>query len=253
MYMAHERRQYILRLLEKRGHIRSSTLAAELGVTDETIRTDLVALQKKGLLRRLHGGAEYILPTAPSGNSPRLDMQLTQRLANHIQAGMSLIVDSAPLTHALAIQLQTKPCTLITNSPRLLRTLSATTQPHRILIPGGELDKESGLLIPTSKNALTPYRPDLAILFPQAIQTGQIAYRSKTQAQWASMAHKTAKRTLIAAPAEALQTQATHSIPCTPDLLIAEGEPPEHLQGIPTESIPTLDPDLLRNDHPFDY
>lgn len=48
MYMAHERRQYILRLLQQRGRIRSAELAQELGVTDETIRIDLVLMQKRG-------------------------------------------------------------------------------------------------------------------------------------------------------------------------------------------------------------
>ncbi|MBR2145626.1 MAG: DeoR/GlpR transcriptional regulator, partial [Akkermansia sp.] len=62
MYVAKERRAYILRLLQQQGSLHSATLARELGVTDETIRTDLVAMQNQGLLKRTHGGAEYILP-----------------------------------------------------------------------------------------------------------------------------------------------------------------------------------------------
>ena len=64
MYVAQERRAYILRLLQQRGSIRSASLARELGVTDETIRTDLVDLQAQGLLQRVHGGARYTLPWA---------------------------------------------------------------------------------------------------------------------------------------------------------------------------------------------
>ena len=59
MYVAQERRAYILRILQQRGSIRSATIARELGVTDETIRTDLVDMQAQGLLLRTHGGAKY--------------------------------------------------------------------------------------------------------------------------------------------------------------------------------------------------
>jgi DeoR/GlpR family transcriptional regulator of sugar metabolism len=79
MYMAQERRQYILRLLEQRGSVRTTALARELGVTDETIRTDLVDMQARALLQRMHGGARYIMPTVPTASdSPRLDVQLAQ-------------------------------------------------------------------------------------------------------------------------------------------------------------------------------
>ena len=41
MYVPHERRARILRLLSERGVLRTADLAEELGVTDETVRTDL--------------------------------------------------------------------------------------------------------------------------------------------------------------------------------------------------------------------
>ena len=75
MYVAQERRAYILRLLQQRGSIRSASLARELGVTDETIRTDLVDLQAQGLLQRVHGGARYTLPVEGIDASTRPDCQ----------------------------------------------------------------------------------------------------------------------------------------------------------------------------------
>jgi DeoR family fructose operon transcriptional repressor len=54
---APERQQQILVLAQEHGRVDVPTLAEEFGVTQETIRRDLSALDKAGLLRRVHGGA----------------------------------------------------------------------------------------------------------------------------------------------------------------------------------------------------
>lgn len=54
---APERQQQILRLAQERGRVDVPTLAEEFGVTQETIRRDLSALDRAGLLHRVHGGA----------------------------------------------------------------------------------------------------------------------------------------------------------------------------------------------------
>ncbi|MEU3032364.1 DeoR/GlpR family DNA-binding transcription regulator [Streptomyces incarnatus] len=71
MYAA-ERQQEILRLARDGGRVDVVSLAEELQVTAETIRRDLKALDRAGLLRRVHGGA------IPAG---RLDFEpdLTER------------------------------------------------------------------------------------------------------------------------------------------------------------------------------
>ncbi|NEB76110.1 DeoR/GlpR transcriptional regulator [Streptomyces sp. SID14478] len=54
---APERQQEILRLARDGGRVDVLSLAAELQVTAETIRRDLKALDRAGLVRRVHGGA----------------------------------------------------------------------------------------------------------------------------------------------------------------------------------------------------
>ncbi|MFF0789410.1 DeoR/GlpR family DNA-binding transcription regulator [Streptomyces spiralis] len=54
---APERQQEILRLARDGGRVDVVSLAEELQVTAETIRRDLKALDRAGLLRRVHGGA----------------------------------------------------------------------------------------------------------------------------------------------------------------------------------------------------
>ncbi len=54
---APERRQEILRLARDGGRVDVLSLAEEFEVTAETIRRDLKALDRAGLVRRVHGGA----------------------------------------------------------------------------------------------------------------------------------------------------------------------------------------------------
>ena len=107
MYVAQERRAYILRLLQERGSIRSATIARELGVTDETIRTDLVDMQAQGLLKRVHGGAQYIIPQAGCDAAARPDCQLVQQALGYIEPGMRLYLDDHMLALVLVSQLKT--------------------------------------------------------------------------------------------------------------------------------------------------
>ncbi|MFJ8568461.1 MULTISPECIES: DeoR/GlpR family DNA-binding transcription regulator [unclassified Streptomyces] len=71
---APERRQEILRLAHEAGSVDVLSLADRFQVTAETVRRDLTALDRSGLLRRVHGGA------IPAG---RLDFEpdLTEREA----------------------------------------------------------------------------------------------------------------------------------------------------------------------------
>lgn len=54
---APERHQRILDIAREAGRVDVVTLAAQLDVTPETIRRDLTALERHGLVRRVHGGA----------------------------------------------------------------------------------------------------------------------------------------------------------------------------------------------------
>lgn len=68
------RQNFILEQLRKNGAVTVTALTARLHVSGETIRRDLLALEKKRLLRRVHGGAvpmdaapaEEKIPSAPA-------------------------------------------------------------------------------------------------------------------------------------------------------------------------------------------
>ncbi len=252
MYLSHERRQYILRLLEQRGTIRTSALARELGVTDETIRTDLVDMQARGLLQRTHGGARYSLPTAPAGSdNPRLDIQLAKLVAAHIHPGTRIYTDATPFARVLATQLPDTPSTFITAAPRLVSALAPAAIPHSVICTGGTLDKQTGLFShPAPAELLKSLKIDIALLSPPALTPTHAAYKTPLQATWAAAAAQNAASTIITIPSANLRATAPHTIPLPPYHLITEDNLPPDFAPITTETVPYISEAMLNN---FDY
>ena len=255
MYVPHERRALILRLLEQRGYLRSAELAHELGVTEETIRTDIIALQQRRLLLRVHGGARFIPPAGGAEDATRLDCQLLERLLPHLKPGMQLYVDACPLGQALLARMGAElPCRILTPSPRLLLALAPKAMPQQGLIPGGELDKSSNLISAEHAAAFfRQHKPEIALLFPPALVAPDcLAYHQATRAAWAAAASRAAQKTLVAAPAHAFYTSAEHRAHCRIDHLISEDNLPAAFEALSTDLIPYLSPADLRADAAMD-
>ncbi|WP_328697718.1 substrate-binding domain-containing protein [Streptomyces sp. NBC_00342] len=63
--LANERREAILRAVERQGSITVKVLAEEMGVSAVTLRQDVRELAGQGLLNRVHGGATALAPDVP--------------------------------------------------------------------------------------------------------------------------------------------------------------------------------------------
>ena len=256
MYVAQERRAYILRILQQRGSIRSASLARELGVTDETIRTDLVDMQAQGLLQRTHGGARYILPTPGKDSSARPDCQLAALADAHIKPGMCVYLDSDPLALVLVSQLGDMPCTLVTNSPELLSRLAQSPLPQQIVCTGGSMNKECGILdSPAALRTLEQeLRPDIALLIPPAVRSDVVAYHHPARTAWARAAATAADKCLIMVPSLALHAHARHAMPLPEgNTLITENNLPPNFSHPDTELIPYISAEDLQQADGFDY
>lgn len=256
MYVAQERRAYILRLLQQRGSIRSAALARELGVTDETIRTDLVDMQAQGLLQRVHGGARYILPVAGHNSDSRPDCQLARLAVPHIPEGARIYLDDDPLALVLVSQLGKLKATLITPSLTLLAQLTAATLPHQVICPGGVLDKDCSLFdSATAREKMRhEWKPDIAVLCPPAVRSDLVAYRNPTRAAWARTAAETAAKCLVMVSSQALYAHAPHAFPL-PDgnTLITENNLPPRFNHPDMELIPYISAEDLQQNSGFDY
>jgi DeoR family transcriptional regulator, fructose operon transcriptional repressor len=128
-----ERQLAILERARRDGRADVSKLAAELMVTPETIRRDLTVLERRGLLRRVHGGA---ISLERLGFEPQLAARaerLTDEKARIAKAALAevpsegaILLDAGSTTHYLAELLpQDRELTVITNGLPIALLLAA--------------------------------------------------------------------------------------------------------------------------------
>lgn len=144
---AEERQLATVSVAREHGRVEVGTLAAKFGVTPETVRRDLTVLERRGVLRRVHGGA---IPIERLGFEPAVatrDRMLTdekERIAHAALAELpdgegAIFLDAGTTTKRLAESLPTdRPLTVVTNAVNLLETLCARPNIN-VLVLGGRL------------------------------------------------------------------------------------------------------------------
>ena len=104
---ADERKNYILDRLLSSGRVDAMDVAESLGVTGETIRKDLIALERQGLLRRVHGGA---VPVRSLAFEPAVETRtqmasekarIAKAALKHLPAQGSVLIDAGSTTARL--------------------------------------------------------------------------------------------------------------------------------------------------------
>jgi DeoR family transcriptional regulator, fructose operon transcriptional repressor len=108
---AEERQQAMATTIAARGRVSVNSLADEYAVTTETVRRDLTALERAGIVRRVHGGAvpASALAALETGVSDRDHSRTAEkdRIAQAAVAllpptGGSIVLDAGTTTARLA-------------------------------------------------------------------------------------------------------------------------------------------------------
>lgn len=103
-----QRQQAILRALAAHGRVEVAAMADELAVTGETVRKDLIALERQGRLRRVHGGA---IPLQDLSFEPEVTARVEfaeekRRIARaalaHLPRRGTILIDAGSTTARLA-------------------------------------------------------------------------------------------------------------------------------------------------------
>ncbi len=166
-----ERRAQILLELKLRPHVRISELARRFHASPETLRRDLDALAKDGLIERAHGGA-----SAPAqGHYPSLHERTSERLdereriaalaAAQVNDGETVMIDSGSTTIELAKALSYRGvcCTIITNSLPVAMTLGHGAA-DVLLCPGEYQPSESAVTGTETLEFLRGYTVDRCMI-----------------------------------------------------------------------------------------
>lgn len=145
MYAA-ERQQQIHELARGAGRVDVASLAEQFDVTTETVRRDLTALERQGLLRRVHGGA---IPIQRLGFEPAVAQRneymveekrrIAKAALDELPDEGAVILDSGTTTGRLAEVLPfDRELTVVTNSIPMALLLSS--RPNvTVLILGGRV------------------------------------------------------------------------------------------------------------------
>lgn len=137
-----ERRAHLLSVLARDGKVLAKVVAADLGLSEDTIRRDLRDLAEEGLLQRVYGGA---LPAAPAAQPylarTTLATASKERVARAavalIEPGATVVLDGGTTALALARALPASlRATILTPSPSVAVALAETTAVEIVMLGG---------------------------------------------------------------------------------------------------------------------
>jgi len=170
---AAERQQLIAAALRAHGRVEVAALAADYGVSEDTVRRDLHALAALGLAQKTHGGAvalrSAVLPSAQRATlSSGPKRAIAAAGARHVQPNDTLFVDGGTTTLALVEALKTadapRPLTIVTHA--LDVALAVADEPQiRLVLAGGQWLPQARIFVGESALAtLRAHRADIAFL-----------------------------------------------------------------------------------------
>lgn len=178
LMLANERHSKIRVGLEKNGAVIVAELAKAFGVSDETIRRDLLFLEREGVLSRVHGGAIAAVTLKPAGEfSVRIDEhrreknELSCLAAELIEEGDIIAIDAGTtaLEFAEVVKDKFENLTVITHSLGVFNILSQSDAIQTVLV-GGSYDKgEDAFCGHLTVQSLRTLHAAKAFIFPTGI------------------------------------------------------------------------------------
>jgi DeoR/GlpR family transcriptional regulator of sugar metabolism len=143
------RRELLLDRLRRDRRLIAKDIAAELDLSEDSIRRDLRELAHEGLLVRVYGGA---VPSSPAVGdyaarveiAPGSKARVARMAAAMIAPGSTVILDGGTSTLGVVHELsRSLACTIVTHSP----TIAAALLDHEadVLLLGGRLFKHSAV------------------------------------------------------------------------------------------------------------
>lgn len=146
--LAEERKDSIMQMLEEEGSVKVSKLTKIFGVSLETIRKDLEALEKEGLLKRVYGGAVLKRNEIRKLNYMKREKEfinekkeLAKTAIRYIEEGQSIALNDSTTNIELARELKKnfKELIVITNSLLIVNELIDVDN-FTVILTGGILN-----------------------------------------------------------------------------------------------------------------
>lgn len=178
--LAEQRRALILDEVRRRGGVRVNELTRKLGVSDMTVRRDLDALARQGVLEKVHGGAVPVVEAsthepgfeAKSGLELNAKEDIARTAASLVAPGTAIALSGGTTTYALAHHLLDVPdLTVVTNSVRVAdvfhsaqRTSGQRQGAATVVLTGGVRTPSDSLVGPVADQAIGALHFDVLFL-----------------------------------------------------------------------------------------
>lgn len=176
--LSNERHEHICNLIRKKGAVTTSELVKKFGVSLETIRRDLLLLEKQQCLQRVHGGAVKVggmmhfhdLPQRMEENDDK-KRELSHAAMEFIDDGDIIVVDAGSTAVAFAEVLKEKKneVTVITHSLDVFEILSGYKNFNVILCGGQYLGRERAFCGELTLDMMRKIHARKAFLFVTAV------------------------------------------------------------------------------------
>ncbi|WP_405655872.1 DeoR/GlpR family DNA-binding transcription regulator [Streptomyces sp. RK9] len=178
--LAEQRRALILDEVRRRGGVRVNELTRKLGVSDMTVRRDLDALARLGVLEKVHGGAVPVAEAsthepgfeAKSGLELSAKEDIARTAATLVAPGTAIALSGGTTTYALAHHLLDVPdLTVVTNSVRVAdvfhsaqRSTGQRQGAATVVLTGGVRTPSDSLVGPVADQAIAALHFDVLFL-----------------------------------------------------------------------------------------
>lgn len=179
---AEERQQAMAQLVAARGRLSVNLLAEEYDVTTETVRRDLSALERMGLVRRVHGGA------VPASSLAVIESGLVERDSAHTAEkeriaraaldllpppGSTVLIDAGSTTHRFASLLpRDHRLVVVTHAVPIAARLAGNPQIELHLLPGRVRTTTQAAVGVDTVAALAGLRADAVFLGTNGVSVG---------------------------------------------------------------------------------
>ena len=184
--MVAERQSRLRDLLSRRGMSDLDTLAAELNVSQSTIRRDVEMFEQTGLVERTHGGVIWLgdRTTSPAAGpyafhqrmNYRSDSKhrIAQAAGRLVQPGQTILIDGGTTTFYLAQELLGKPLQIVTNSLPIANLFLNDEQVELVLTGGIMYPRHGVLLGPMVESILATIHTKTLFLSVAGIHEGSL-------------------------------------------------------------------------------
>ncbi len=201
-----QRQRLLLKQLEAQRYISLDEVASRFAVTQQTARRDIMELEARGNLRRLHGGAMISNSVEPSElrsrriRNAQAKERIGARVADLVKDGASLFLDTGTTCEAVARALvRRRNLRVVSYSLRIAAYLSEVTD-FTVAVPGGFVRQvDGGIFQEQSQSFITDFKFDLAILSVSGIDhDGDLGDDDQAEVETVRSAMKRSQKVLLA-------------------------------------------------------